>query len=79
MMLCSRTDVREDKELIILQEGGVRLVTSIYNLWLPTSCRMLEGVSLVTILQKTQLLDILKETARTQALEWRTVLEIEDK
>ena len=40
---------------------------------------MLEGVSLVTILQKTQLLDILEETAGTQALVWKTVLEMEDK
>ena len=57
----------------------VRLVASISNLWHQTSCRMLEGVSLVTILQKTQLLDILEETAGTQALVWKTVLEMEDK
>ena len=79
MMLCSRTDVREDKELVILQEGGVRLVASISNLLLPTSCRMLEGVSLVTILQKTQLLDILEETVGIQALVRKTALGMEDK
>ena len=57
----------------------VRLVASISNLWHQTSCRMLEGVSLVIILQKTQLLDILEGTDGTQALERKTVFEKEDK
>ena len=53
----------------------VRLVASISNLWHQTSCRMLEGVSLVIILQKTQLLDILEETALVR----KTALGMEDK
>ena len=35
---------------------------------------MLEGVSLVTILQKTQLLDILDETAGTRALDFQKIV-----